>query len=111
MVYRLQVCPANTNLTITEYSFTYADGFSDSDEWWTTKAYKCGHIVFVRINCKCSRDISGVETMLYIKSAVHNLFETCNNGSFIVMRDHIEISPGAIISAGSWIRGYVITLI
>ena len=101
----------NSNLTITEYSFTYADGFSDCDEWWTTKAYKCGHIVFVRINCKCSRDISGVETMLYIKSAVHNLFETCNNGTFIVMRDHIEISPGAIISAGSWIRGYVITLI
>lgn len=105
------VSEINSNLTITEYSFTYADGFSDSDEWWTTKAYKCGHIVFVRINCKCSRDISGVETMLYIKSAVHNLFETCNNGSFIVMRDHIEISPGAIISAGSWIRGYVITLI
>lgn len=109
--YNAKISTINRNLTITEYSFTYADGFSDCDEWWTTKAYKCGHIVFVRINCKCSRDISGVETMLYIKSAVHNLFETCNNGTFIVMHDHIKISPGAIISAGSWIRGYVITLI
>lgn len=96
---------------MTEYPFTYADGFSDADAYWTTKAYKCGHIVFVRINCKCNRDISGVETMLHIKSAIHNLFEARNGGDFIVMRDHIEIQPATVIKSGQWIRGCIITLI
>lgn len=104
-----------SNLSGKEYNFTYADGFSDADANWTTRAYRHGNIVIMRINCKCNSDITGYVPLLYINTTTYNTMvpyvsESFTCGRFIIGGNKVAIE-GVNIKAGSWIRGCIITFI
>ena len=114
--YNAKISTINSNLSGKEYNnFTYADGFSDADANWTTRAYRHGNIVIMRINCKCNSDITGYVPLLYINTTTYNTMvpyvsESFTCGRFIIEGNKVAIE-GVNIKAGSWIRGCIITFI
>ncbi len=103
----------NSNLTVNNYPFTYADGFMDSDDYWKTIAVKFGKILLIIINCKCNHDIEIELPVIYLQGErfFYNIFSQNGHGTFILYNETISISPSSTIKAGEWMRGCIFTFL
>ncbi len=100
---------------VSELSFVYENGFTDADNNWRTSFLKCGKIIMVRINCKCSE--------LIPVNLQRNVIYTDINmqKDFIIMVTYgamtlyangcLSINAYQEIPANSWIHGYFVTLL
>ncbi len=101
--------------SMSELPFEYSNGFTDADNNWRTSFIKCGKVIMVRINCKCSE-------LIPVNSQRNVIYTDINiQKDFIIMvtygimtfyaSGYLAISAQQEIPANNWIHGYFFALL